>query len=171
MASRIAPIKGPLENWTEHFSNSNFEKCPKETSIKNFQFWGRWVCPYIPATPLWQWGFRQCLPFSWTLLRGNNCQNSIAVVVDIFGPYQEWTESLCIWWNFELALSFLSLNADFCIHFYWLSQLRQPSQRKMIQSSALQNLFIYASLKPSILRWLNTILFEFLLHAKLSSDR
>ena len=30
----------------------------------------------------------------------------------------------------------LSLSSDFWIYFYWLSQLRQPSQRKMIQSSA-----------------------------------
>ena len=31
----------------------------------------------------------------------------------------------------------LSLNADLCIHFYWLSRLRQASYRKKIQSSAL----------------------------------
>ena len=31
----------------------------------------------------------------------------------------------------------LSLNADFCIHFYWLSQLRQANHRKIILSSAL----------------------------------
>ena len=31
----------------------------------------------------------------------------------------------------------LSLSADLCIHSYWLSQLRQASHRKMIQSSAL----------------------------------
>ena len=29
----------------------------------------------------------------------------------------------------------LNLNADLCIHFYWLSWLRQASHRKMIQSS------------------------------------
>ena len=32
----------------------------------------------------------------------------------------------------------LSLSTDLCIHFYCLSQLRQASQRKMIQSSALR---------------------------------
>ena len=32
----------------------------------------------------------------------------------------------------------LSLNADRCIHFYWLSRLRQARHRKMIQSSALR---------------------------------
>ena len=31
----------------------------------------------------------------------------------------------------------LSLSADLCIHSYWLSWLRQASQGKMIQSSAL----------------------------------
>ena len=35
-----------------------------------------------------QWGFRQCLPFSWTTLRGKHCRHPIAVmgVVDTFGP-------------------------------------------------------------------------------------
>ena len=32
----------------------------------------------------------------------------------------------------------LSLSPDLCIHFYWLSRLRQASHRKMIQSSALR---------------------------------
>ena len=38
--------------------------------------------------PIRQWGFRQCLPFSWTTLRGKNCRHPIAVmgVVDTFGP-------------------------------------------------------------------------------------
>ena len=35
------------------------------------------------------------------------------------------------------SLSFC-LSANFCIHFYCLSCLRQASQRKMIQSSALR---------------------------------
>ena len=26
------------------------------------------LCPRVPTTPLRQWGFRQCLPFSWTTL-------------------------------------------------------------------------------------------------------
>ena len=35
-----------------------------------------------------QWGFRQCLPFSWTTLRGKHCRHPIAVmgVVDTFRP-------------------------------------------------------------------------------------
>ena len=28
------------------------------------------VCPNEFTTLIWQWGFRQCLPFSWTILRG-----------------------------------------------------------------------------------------------------
>ena len=32
----------------------------------------------------------------------------------------------------------LSLSADLCIHSYWLSQLKQASHRKMIQSSTLR---------------------------------
>ena len=41
----------------------------------------------VSTTPLWQGGFRQCLPFSWTTLRGKHCQHPIAVmgVVDTFG--------------------------------------------------------------------------------------
>jgi hypothetical protein len=41
----------------------------------------------VSTTPLRQWGFRQCLPFSWTTLRGKHCRHHIAVmeVVDTFG--------------------------------------------------------------------------------------
>ena len=34
----------------------------------------------VSTTPLWQWGFRQCLPFNWTTLRAKHCQHSIAVM-------------------------------------------------------------------------------------------
>ena len=39
-----------------------------------------------PTIPLRQWGFRQCLTFSWTTLRGKHCWYPIAVmgVVDTF---------------------------------------------------------------------------------------
>ena len=41
----------------------------------------------VSTTPLWQWGFRQRLPFSWTTLRDKHCWHPIAVmgVVDMFG--------------------------------------------------------------------------------------
>merc|ERR1711997_1165704 len=43
--------------------------------------------PNVSTTPLRQWGFRQCLPFSWTTLRGKHCRHPIAVmgVVDTLG--------------------------------------------------------------------------------------
>ena len=50
----------------------------------------------VSTTPLRQWGFRQCLPFSWTTLRGKDCRHPIAitVVVDMFGhclfSFQNW---------------------------------------------------------------------------------
>ena len=34
----------------------------------------------LSTTPLWQWGFQQCLPFSWTKLRDKHCQHPIAVM-------------------------------------------------------------------------------------------
>jgi hypothetical protein len=37
-------------------------------------------CPNVSTTPLWQWGFRQCLPFSWTTLRDKHCWHPIAVM-------------------------------------------------------------------------------------------
>ena len=33
------------------------------------------LSPNISTTPLRQWGFRQCLPFSWTTLGGKHCRN------------------------------------------------------------------------------------------------
>jgi hypothetical protein len=41
----------------------------------------------VSTTPLRQWGFQQCLPFSWTTLRGKHCWHPIAVmeVVDTLG--------------------------------------------------------------------------------------
>ena len=49
--------------------------------------WHGRLCPNISTTPLRQWGFRQCLPFSWTTLRGKHGWHPIAVmgVVDTFG--------------------------------------------------------------------------------------
>jgi hypothetical protein len=40
--------------------------------------------PNVSNTPLQQWGFQQCLPFSWTTLRGKHCRHPIAVT---FGLY------------------------------------------------------------------------------------
>ena len=58
-------------------------------SCTNLKFCG-WLLarPYVSTTPLRQWGVQQCLPFSWTILRGKHCQHPIAImgVVDMFGP-------------------------------------------------------------------------------------
>ena len=35
--------------------------------------------PNISTTPLQQWGFRQCLPVSWTTIRGKHCRYPIAI--------------------------------------------------------------------------------------------
>ena len=52
--------------------------------------------PNVSTTPLRQWGFRQCLPFSWTTLRGKRCWHPIAVmgVVDTFEQSHWATVSL-----------------------------------------------------------------------------
>ena len=41
--------------------------------------------PRVSTTPLWQWGFRQCLPFNWATLSGKHLQHPIGVMgaVDI----------------------------------------------------------------------------------------
>ena len=46
------------------------------------------LCPNVSTTPLRQWGFQQCLPFSWTTPGGKHCRHPIAVivVVDTFKP-------------------------------------------------------------------------------------
>ena len=46
----------------------------------------------ISTTPLRQWDFQQCLPFSWTALRGKHCWYPIAVMgdVDTFGLRVAW---------------------------------------------------------------------------------
>ena len=55
--------------------------------LNTAQTYIRCIYIYISTTPLRQWGFRQCLPFSWTTLRDKHCRHPIAVlgVVDTFG--------------------------------------------------------------------------------------
>ena len=52
------------------------------------KIYGALLCRNVSTTPLRQWGFQQCLPFSWTTLRGKHCRHPIAVmgVVDMFEP-------------------------------------------------------------------------------------
>jgi hypothetical protein len=54
--------------------------------------------PNISTTPLRQWVFWQCLPFSWKTLRGKHCRDHIAImgVVDTFGYLHElWLQEEC----------------------------------------------------------------------------
>ena len=58
---------------------------PKTMYEKNFfeqkiNFHQVWLYPNISTTPLRQWGFWQCLLFSWTTLRGKHCRHPIAVI-------------------------------------------------------------------------------------------
>ena len=45
------------------------------------------LCPNVSTTTLWQWSFLECLPVSWTTLRGKHSRHPIALmgVVDTFG--------------------------------------------------------------------------------------
>ena len=83
-------------------------------------------CPNVSITPLRQWDFRQCLPFSWTTLWGKHCRHSIAVmgVVDTFGHWlRSWQNDnylfslkMTILWTFWVKkMSFCALEIDwFC---------------------------------------------------------
>ena len=83
------------------------------------------LCPNIPTTPLRQWGFRQCLPFSWTTPRDKLCRHPIAVmgVVDTFGlsrnskklPKQSEDQSFCTYGRQRPAFSssLVSVNIHF----------------------------------------------------------
>ena len=70
----------------------------------------RWCSPNVSTTPF-EWGFRQCLPFSWTKLRGRHCRHPIAVmgIVDTFGRrllyylYQSMIIFLPVCTNFDLT--------------------------------------------------------------------
>ena len=47
-------------------------------------------CSNVPTTPLRQWGFRQCLPFSLTTLRGKHCRHPIAVM-GVVGTFEHYS--------------------------------------------------------------------------------
>ena len=68
-----------------------------------------WSGPNVSTTPLRQWGFRQCLPFSWTTQRGKFCRHPIAImgVVDTFRP--DVACNLCIFW--KIIVSILTKNS------------------------------------------------------------
>ena len=53
-----------------------------------------------------QWGFQQCLPFSWTTLRGKHCQHPIAVM----GVLDTFAHTLCGWDAIFLIFTYLRGN-------------------------------------------------------------
>jgi hypothetical protein len=77
------------------------------------------TCLNVSTTPLLQWGFRQCLPFSWTTLTGEHCRHAIAVmrVVDTVPRNVIFSCQLCInqcliscsnmIWTFRIFFTFL----------------------------------------------------------------
>ena len=60
----------------------------KNLYVENRIFNLKTLSPNMSTTPLRQWGFQQCLPFSWTTLSGKHCWHPIAImgVVDTFRP-------------------------------------------------------------------------------------
>ena len=66
------------------------------------------LCRNVSSTPLRQWGFRQCLPFSWTTLRGKHCRHPIAVmgVVDTFRLSVLVLNNVTLQKHFALKLQF-----------------------------------------------------------------
>ena len=73
-----------------HFSVKLFLNIPLNVLNRFHLQTIRKSCPNVSTTPLQQWGFRQCLLFSWTTLRGEHCRHPIAVmgVVDAFEQYE-----------------------------------------------------------------------------------
>ena len=56
-------------------------------------------CRNVSTTPLRQSGFGQCLPFSWTTLRGKHCWRPIAAVMGVVDTFEH-----------TLVLSYLNFN-------------------------------------------------------------
>ena len=74
--------------FTTMWSSHNLKTTPNELLCKqNQMFFGLNLLAshsartYLqPHYGLWQWGFWQCLPFSWKTLRGKHCRHPIAIM-------------------------------------------------------------------------------------------
>ena len=104
--------------------------------------------PNVSTTPLWQWGFRQCLPFSWTTLRGKLCRHPIAVmgVVDTFGPCM----SSCRIWMTILYIPYLR-PYDFPLYFF--NSLFQMAVRLILQPVYVTDYSILPFKKNTVFIW------------------
>ena len=109
--------------------------CSHRTELKKLSFRPSWVCKQIT------------IPIGNLVVSINHINTSCFrgdLMSESFSILKNCAKSLS--WTFpplkayvsEEILSWHSLSADLCIHFYCLSQLRQASQRKIIQSSALR---------------------------------
>ena len=75
-----------------HLKEISYEINESKLLLSNFFInYTSWLMPEriynLHTTTLRQWGFRQCLPLSWTTLRSKHCRHPIAVmgVVDTLG--------------------------------------------------------------------------------------
>ena len=103
------------------------------------------LCRNISTTPLLQWGFRQCLPFSWTTLRGKHCRHPIAVmgVVDMFGLCP--LPSDCPVTAHQLRLSLVCLESFRCVFEYvhLCSVIGRFSMKSIFISWFLETIWLY----------------------------
>jgi hypothetical protein len=65
-------------------------------------------CPNVSTTPLQQWGFWQCLPFSWITLTDKHCWHSIAVscryICAVCSDSATQTNYTLKWWDIHEKL-------------------------------------------------------------------
>ena len=121
--------------------------------------WGRALFPNVYLQPhygtlVWQCGFRQCLPFSWTTLRGKHCRHPIAVmgIVDTFRHMRKLVKFLIQiqinsvanvrgWiWNCGHEPSHWLTDVGL-VHFFWLINNSALSRKKLEQSSVWRDTF------------------------------
>ena len=82
-----SPVKGTERIWLALWKNKQTTLKTNEVNFDQESFAHCTLCRNVSTTPLWQWDFWQCLPFSWATLRGKHCRHPVAVtgVVDTFG--------------------------------------------------------------------------------------
>ena len=146
---------------------------PGTTPRKNH---GTRLCPNVSTTPLQQWGFRQCLPFSWTILGGKHCRHPIAVmeVVDTFKLWMTRNTELKItmkkstevtknnqaseWFPKKIVKSALSIlwNLQTTLLVFWYTLVAMPAPKKSLpirpaENSAVPHAYFLCLLSWSIL--------------------
>ena len=88
---------------------------------------------YISTSPLILWSFQLICGTSFNFQNFFPLHRSFFYLAcACFGKQKAYVSENFLNWHG------LSVSADFCIHFYGLNRLRQASQRKKIESSALR---------------------------------